>query len=125
MSNNIVEKTPIKHIDTSRLGTEEDIRAEIEARKIEENISKGNYNPAISHVLNNLLEGAKSGIAGIGNAVLIPVAGGLKKYEDIIEQAGLINEENNNLNSASEALLEDVYKRQHTKNMVRYNSLYA
>ena len=106
MSNNIVEKTPIKHIDTSRLGTEEDIRAEIEARKIEENISKGNYNPAISHVLNNLLEGAKSGIAGIGNAVLIPVAGGLKKYEDIIEQAGLINEENNTLNSASEALLD-------------------
>lgn len=106
MSNNIVEKTPIKHIDTSRLGTEEDIRAEIEARKIEENISKGNYNPAISHVLNNLLEGAKSGIAGIGNAVLIPVAGGLKKYEDIIEQAGLINEENNTLNNASEALLD-------------------
>lgn len=106
MSNNIVEKTPIKHIDTSRLGTEEDIRAEIEARKIEENISKGNYNPAISHVLNNLLEGAKSGIAGIGNAVLIPVAGSLKKYEDIIEQAGLINEENNTLNSASEALLD-------------------
>ena len=106
MLNNIVEKTPIKHIDTSRLGTEEDIRAEIEARKIEENISKGNYNPAISHVLNNLLEGAKSGIAGIGNAVLIPVAGGLKKYEDIIEQAGLINEENNTLNNASEALLD-------------------
>lgn len=106
ITNNIVEKTPIKYIDPSRFGTVEDLKATLEAKKIEEDMSKGDYNSAISLVANSFLEGAKSGIAGIGNAILIPVAGGLQKYGDIIEKTGIINNENNALNNASEALLD-------------------
>ena len=106
ITNNIVEKTPIKYIEPSRLGTGEDLKATLEAKKIEEDMSKGDYNSAISLVGNSFLEGAKSGIAGIGNAILIPVAGGLQKYGDIIEKTGIMNNENNALNNASEALLD-------------------
>lgn len=100
-------KARLSNVDINDLNlvTRKDIEAMEESEQINKDIAKGDYNSSISHVLNSFPEGIKSGIAGIANAGLIPLATTLQRYSDVGQRVGVLGKENI-FNNASNSLLD-------------------
>lgn len=76
-----------------------DINARIEAEKIDEDIKKGGHyavNARIANAGRNFLGGVQQGVAGIGNAIILPVATALKNQSDTAKKMGFANSNKEN-----------------------------
>lgn len=76
-------------------GLEYDTNAIKEAIEINKDNSKGNINSSISHVLNGVLEGAKSNFAGVGQSALFPIANALRMAEEVTGKKQQAQEKDN------------------------------
>jgi hypothetical protein len=76
-------------------GLEYDTNAIKEAMEINKDNSKGNINSSISHVLNGVLEGAKSNFAGVGQSALFPIANALRMAEEVTGKKQQAQEKDN------------------------------
>ena len=99
-SSNTTLSLPKARLDTSvdfndlELITRKDLEARQEAERINRDIERGDYNSSISHVLNSFPEGIKSGVAGIANAGMIPLAGVLQRYSNVGQRIGILKDDN-------------------------------
>ena len=98
------------NIDNMTLVTSRDLKAMREAEKTNKEIEKGGYraiNARISNTLKSFQGGVQQGIAGIGNAITIPIATALKKNSNMAKKLGFISKDNENgLDRASDILLD-------------------
>lgn len=76
-------------------GLEYDTNAIKEAMEINKDNLKGNINSSISHVLNGVLEGAKSNFAGVGQSALFPIANALRMAEEVTGKKQQAQEKDN------------------------------
>lgn len=76
-------------------GIEYDTNAVKEAMEMNKDNSKGNINSSISHVLNGVLEGAKSNFAGVGQSALFPIANALRMAEEVTGKKQQAQEKDN------------------------------
>lgn len=87
-----------------------DINARIEAERIDEEIKKGGHyavNARIANAGRNFLGGIQQGVAGIGNAIILPVATALKNQSDAAKKMGFANsDEENGIDRAVNSLLD-------------------
>lgn len=89
-------KAKLSNVDINNMEivTRRDIEAMHEAEQINKDIARGDYNSSIAHVLNSFPEGIKSGITGIANAGLIPLATVLQRYSDVGQKIGVLKDDN-------------------------------
>lgn len=89
-------KAKLSNVDINNMEivTRRDIEAMQEAEQINKDIAKGDYNSSIAHVLNSFPEGVKSGVTGIANAGLIPLATVLQRYSNIGQKIGILKDDN-------------------------------
>lgn len=102
---------PKAKLDTSvdfndlELVTRKDLEARQEAERINRDVERGDYTSSIAHVLNSFPEGIKSGVTGIANAGMIPLAGILQRYSDVGQKIGILKD-NNIFDNAYNSILD-------------------
>ena len=98
------------NVENMTLVTARDLKAMREAEAMNKEINKGGYhsvNAKISNTLKSFQGGVQQGIAGIGNAITIPIATALKNNSDMAKRLGFISKDNENgLDRASDILLD-------------------
>lgn len=110
-SSNTTLSLPKVKLDTSvdfndlELVTRKDLEARQEAERINKDIEQGDYTSSIAHVLNSFPEGIKSGVTGIANAGMIPLAGILQRYSDVGQKIGILKD-NNIFDNAYNSILD-------------------
>ena len=110
-SSNTTLSLPKVKLDTSvdfndlELVTRKDLEARQEAERINKDIERGDYTSSIAHVLNSFPEGIKSGVTGIANAGMIPLAGILQRYSDVGQKIGILKD-NNIFDNAYNSILD-------------------
>ena len=110
-SSNTTLSLPKAKLDTSvdfndlELVTRKDLEARQEAERINKDIERGDYTSSIAHVLNSFPEGIKSGVTGIANAGMIPLAGILQRYSDAGQKIGILKD-NNIFDNAYNSILD-------------------
>lgn len=110
-SSNTTLSLPKAKLDTSvdfndlELVTRKDLEARQEAEQINKDIERGDYTSSIAHVLNSFPEGIKSGVTGIANAGMIPLAGILQRYSDVGQKIGILKD-NNIFDNAYNSILD-------------------
>lgn len=89
--------------------TPTDLRAMREAEEINEEIKEGGPEAVLATISNagrNFQGGVQQGIAGIGNAVIIPTATILKNQSNMAKRLGFANKEENGIDRTVDKLLD-------------------
>lgn len=98
------------NVENMTLVTARDLKAMREAEAMNKEINKGGYhsvNAKISNTLKNFQGGVQQGIAGIGNAITIPIAAALRNNSNMAKRLGFIDKnDENGLDRLSDTLLD-------------------